>query len=159
MAGDFITLDITPMEEYSIPIDSMYDLLKVRLQAYPFIMQLRRHFGVEPNGTSLKVDWFPHDCGVYVEVICCYDDNDQIGKDYALTIADNPPDHWDDIAIKELAEIERFLEEEDIEFYFDLLWWIEEPIIPQLNELKSTRDNHLFRENKDNLFNEQRRNA
>lgn len=98
MARDWIDIGPTPPGEGCVPMDTHdYTALASR-ECRVYIDQLRRHLGPEPEGASLRVRWFPHDFGMYAEVVCYYDTDNGAALEYAMRCEDGGPEHWDDVA-------------------------------------------------------------
>lgn len=80
--------------------DDYYHRAKVECHAY--INQLRRMFGREPEGASLRVKVNPHDFGTYHSVVCRFDPNNKIAIEYAYRLESQGPEHWDDEGWREI---------------------------------------------------------
>ncbi len=59
-----------------------------------YIQAIRKVLGEEPVGARLAVKSFPHDFGMYHEVVCFYDDNFPESVDYALLCEAEAPTTW-----------------------------------------------------------------
>ena len=68
-----------------------------------FIQQLRKQFGIEPEGASLKVQSFPYDgsnfgdIDYYYEVVCEFDENIPESVEYAYHCESDAWNDWEDI--------------------------------------------------------------
>lgn len=99
---DYISIGSSPYGEDCAQVGSDYYSIKSRKECAALIGQLRRLFGEEKGTACLAVKSFPHDFGTYHEVICYFNDDDEIGKEYAFKIENELPEHWDEIAKKEI---------------------------------------------------------
>lgn len=67
----------------------------MRAQVSRFRELIRRVFGSEPPGASLKIKSNPHDLGTYLELVCEFDPDDEDAAAYALAVAAEQPEHWE----------------------------------------------------------------
>lgn len=65
-----------------------------RSECRAFIQAIRKTLGPEVGTAQLKVKGNPHDFGTYYEVVCYYDDNDEVGMDYAFKCESESPEYW-----------------------------------------------------------------
>lgn len=65
------------------------------MESNAFIGQLRRKFGMEPEGAVLAIKAFNHDMGTYHEVVVWYDENKPGSVAYAFKIENDVPEYWD----------------------------------------------------------------
>src|SRR6185437_3380139 len=75
-----------------------YDGKRARLECETFRDQLRRQFGDEPEGATLRVKSNPHDFGNYLEVACYYDDNYPESVEYAFKCEGEAWINWDEVS-------------------------------------------------------------
>ena len=96
MARDFLDIGPSPSGEpcSQVGSDNYHD--RARKECDTFLHQLRRQFGLEPGSARLAVKSFPHDFGSYLEVVCYYDDQDEVGVEYAYKLEAETPEFWDD---------------------------------------------------------------
>ena len=93
---DYITLGSAPCGEDCVQLgDENYRRL-IWQECGRYIAQLRKQFGPEPEGCELKVKAFRHDFGTYHEVVCYYDEENEIAENYAYEIEGNLPELWED---------------------------------------------------------------
>jgi len=102
MARDFVSIGCTPAGENCESLGPNYDPIKAKQECVAFMRQLRRVFGEEPQGARLRIKSNPHDFGSYLEVICEYDENNEVASDYAFE-CENLPESWDTQAKIELG--------------------------------------------------------
>jgi len=77
----------------------------MRRETRVFLGQLHRQFGTSPGTARLGVKSFPHDFGTYHEVVCSFDDTDEIGMDFAYRLENECPESWDEQAKVELNQL------------------------------------------------------
>lgn len=99
MARDFIYISSTPVDEDCAQVGSDNYMERARKECNVFRDQLRRQFGAEPEGASIKIKREDgHDAGSYLEVVCHYDDELPASVDYAFKLEGETPEKWDDVA-------------------------------------------------------------
>ena len=101
---DYISIGSSPSDESCAQVGSDDYDAQSRKECIAFQGQLRRHFDSEPKSARLSIKSFPHDFGTYREVVCYYDDDDDIGRDYAYKLESESPARWDKIAKEELGQ-------------------------------------------------------
>ena len=57
-----------------------------KIECYAYIEALRKVYGLEPEGAFLAIKRESHDCGDYFEVVCNYDESNDIATDYAYRL-------------------------------------------------------------------------
>lgn len=92
---DYITLGTAPVGEESAQLGDPDYRHKVRDEAERYTTLLRKMFGEEPEGAKLALKGFSHDFGTYHEVVCYYDDENEVAEEYALNIECNLPEYWE----------------------------------------------------------------
>ena len=93
---DFINIGSAPAEEQCVQVNKEGNYHKaMRAECVRFIEQLRRVFGPEPEGAQLGVKSFPHDFGLYLEVVCYFENNDEEARKWAFRLEDEMPARWD----------------------------------------------------------------
>ncbi len=103
MAKDSLDLSCVPYDEPCAQVGNPdYDENAIR-ECRAYIGQLRRQFGKEPDGATLKMKSNPHDFGAYLSVICVFDPNNPTHIEYAYGIDDKAPAKWDEQARAELG--------------------------------------------------------
>jgi len=65
-----------------------------------YVECIREHCGRERGGASLRIKSNPHDFGTYYDVVCYYDDDDDVGAAYAYHIESHAPELWDGTGAK-----------------------------------------------------------
>ena len=93
---DFITLGTAPVDVACAQIgtDDYYQTVKGECRR--FIRLLRQTFGDEPPGARFAIKSFDHDFGVYYEVVCLFDTEDEEAAHYAFRCEDELPAMWED---------------------------------------------------------------
>lgn len=99
---DFISIGSSPVSEECAQVGSDDYDVKSRLECKVFASQLRRQFGDEPGTANISIKSFSHDFGSYREVVCYYDEDDDIGRGYAYKLESEALEYWDELAKKEL---------------------------------------------------------
>jgi hypothetical protein len=103
MGWDEINIGSAPYSEDCVQVGSPEYYSKYKAEGMAFINQLKRVLGEPPAGAYFKLKGFPHDFGTYHEVVCRFDEDDEIARNYAFNAEGNTPDYWDDQARAELA--------------------------------------------------------
>ena len=99
---DFVNLASVPIEEDCISVEpSGVYVDSMKKECNVFKHQLMRMFPT----VSFRVKSFPHDFGVYSEVVACYDDINEEMMEEAWSVQDELPSHWDKAALAELREL------------------------------------------------------
>ena len=93
---DYVSLGSTPCGEDGVHLgDGDYHRL-IYPECRRYIAQLRKQFGNEPDGAELKVKAFSHDFGTYHEVVCYYEEENEVAVDYAYRIEGDIPELWEE---------------------------------------------------------------
>jgi len=92
---DYLELDTTPIDEPCAQVGSEDYSKNARLECKALAAQLIRVFGEPPAGTSYTVRSNPHDFGTYLELAIRFDDEDEVGSNYAYEVEGNLPQVWD----------------------------------------------------------------
>ena len=96
MARDYIDIGSAPAEEDCAQVgDEGYET-RARPECNRYIALLRKTFGPEPEGASLRVKSNSHDFGTYLSVVCNFDDTNQLAIDYAYKCEGEAPATWGD---------------------------------------------------------------
>ncbi len=110
---DYINIGSSPCDEDCAQVGSEDYYIQAMNECKKFRDQIREVCGPEPENSSakLRVKEFPHDFGTYYEVVCVYDDEDEIGMDYAFFVEGNSPENWNEKPnsrkwVKSLSKIE-----------------------------------------------------
>jgi hypothetical protein len=85
-----------PANESCEQLGPNYDPKRARLECQTYIAQLRRQFGPEPDGASLRIKSESHDFGTYLEVVCKFDSSDETATAYALQCEGEAATEWDE---------------------------------------------------------------
>lgn len=100
---DYLDIGPTPAGEDCEQLGPNYNPVKAKQECRAFINQLRRIFGNEEGSANFKIQSNPHDFGTYLSVICSFNDDDEIGAEYAYNVENNTPELWDEQALTELG--------------------------------------------------------
>jgi hypothetical protein len=92
---DFITLGTAPVDEPCAQLGQEDYYKKVRAECRRFITLLRQKFGDEPAGVRFAIKPFDHDFGVYYEVVCFFNTEDEHAAHYAYRCEDELPATWE----------------------------------------------------------------
>jgi len=92
---DYLTIGSVPCEEECVQVGAENYYEESRKECKRFIELLRKVFGFEPEGATLRVKAFPHDSGTYHEVVCYYDEAYPDSVDYAFELESNTPCTWE----------------------------------------------------------------
>ena len=113
---DYLTIGTTPTGEDCAQLGSPDYYEKTKIEARVFIKMIERLFPEEMNdsGLSIRLKGFTHDFGTYHEICLGYNvstEEDEDGEiiltsseQAALTIDNNLPESWDEIALRELEK-------------------------------------------------------
>ena len=91
---DFFTLGPTPSDESCVSVGEENYEERARKECQRFVRLLRRTFGPEPEGAWLSVESFPHDFGMYFEVVCHFDAEIKASVTYAIRCDERAPSTW-----------------------------------------------------------------
>lgn len=69
---------------------------RAREEARRYIELIRQKLGPEPPGARLTVKSCPHDFGMYLDVVCRFDTEDQEATEYANMCESDGPRSWND---------------------------------------------------------------
>jgi hypothetical protein len=93
---DYIEIGCVPADEDCEQVGMpTYDGRRARLECETFRDQLRRQFGDEPEGATLRVKSNPHDFGNYLEVACYFDTDSEEAVAYAFKCEGEAWTEWD----------------------------------------------------------------
>jgi hypothetical protein len=92
---NYIVLGPTPGDEHCACVGEEDYEPRARKECRRFIGLLRKKFGLEPEGARLTMKSFPHDFGLYYEVVVCFDEDFPDSVDYAFRCEDNLPATWE----------------------------------------------------------------
>ena len=95
---DYITLGSAPCEETCVQVSPNVAYLDaMRAECRRYLDCIRATCGPEVGSARLGIKTFPHDFGSYIEVVCHFDDTDDVGMAYAFACERNAPTTWGDI--------------------------------------------------------------
>jgi hypothetical protein len=92
---DFMTLGTAPVDEPCAHVGQPDDDGKVKSECRRFIMVLRQTFGDEPTGARFTIKSFNHDFGLYYEVVCLFDTDDEEAAPDAFRCEAELPATWE----------------------------------------------------------------
>ncbi len=91
---DYINIGPTPAGEECAQVgDSDYHKRAFK-ECNRFIKQLESEFGKPPREAELNIKSFHHDFGIYHEVVCYFDTEDEESQGYCYEIEANTPEYW-----------------------------------------------------------------
>lgn len=90
----FLCLGSSPPEENCAKVGQPEYAKQVRQECRRYIEIIRKFVGKEPVNCELKIKSFPHDFGTYYEVVCCFEETDEIAMTYAFKCENNGPLTW-----------------------------------------------------------------
>ena len=89
-------LGSSPTDEDCVQLGSPDYHTRARTECARFIEVIRKNLGPEPEGARLAVKSNPHDFGVYLSVVCHYDDENEEARKYAYRRESETPRTWND---------------------------------------------------------------
>jgi hypothetical protein len=96
----YIELGPVPPEEECQQVGTAdYDPAKALAECRRYAEMLRRRFPKAPEGIEFRVRSFPHDFGLYNEVVVCYDPGKPGNVEYALFCENFLPSDWTDDSV------------------------------------------------------------
>jgi len=100
---DSIQIGSTPCDEECAQVGEDGYSVKARAECQAFRNQLRRKFGPEPEGVSIRIKGNSHDFGTYYEVELSFDDSNEKACEYVYKVDKETPQFWDEQALTELG--------------------------------------------------------
>jgi hypothetical protein len=91
---DYIELGPTPADEECAQLGSENYEDKAREECKRHIERIKEVCGKEPKRAHLGIKSFEHDFGIYFEVVCYYDDDNEEATEYALKCEGEGPTTW-----------------------------------------------------------------
>jgi len=91
---DYVDLGSAPYEEPCANVGEPDYQKRARVECNRFVDFLRKTFGPEPPGATLRVKSNPHDFGSYLSVVCEFDDRNEAAAEYAYRCEDDTPATW-----------------------------------------------------------------
>ena len=95
---DYLNIGSTPCDEDCQQVPYTNPELAMR-ESVQYIEAIRKKLGKEPNGALLRVKGFPHDFGVYHEVVCFFDTNIPDSEEYAFRCENDAPATWAEVGM------------------------------------------------------------
>lgn len=92
---DYFTIGSAPCEEPCASVGEPDYYERARDECARFIELIRKVLGPEPPGARLATKEFPHDFGMYREVVCHFDDSYEEARHYASRCEGEAPATWD----------------------------------------------------------------
>ena len=93
---DYSSIGPTPGEEPCAQVGEVDYRATALNECRRFIRLLRKTFGPEPRGAALSIKSWPHDLGIYYEVVCSFDTDIQESVDYAYRCEAETPVTWEE---------------------------------------------------------------
>lgn len=92
---DEMSLGPSPSEEECAQVGTPDYLQKAKEECQRYINLIRKHLGNEPEGARLSITHNNHDFGIYLDVVCKYNDENEEAVNYAFKCEAEAPTHWD----------------------------------------------------------------
>ena len=92
---DYLVIGCAPTEEDCVCVGEPRYREKALDECARFILLLREKFGPEPEGAELAIKSFDHDFGVYFEVVCWFETDNEAAREYAHRCDDHAPATWE----------------------------------------------------------------
>jgi hypothetical protein len=84
---DYLYIGPAPWDAHCVSTGVTPDLRRLNLlECNAYILALRRRYGPEPEGASLRPRTEDHDSGLYAEVVCWYDVSSEAATRYAYEV-------------------------------------------------------------------------
>ncbi|MCG3197062.1 MAG: hypothetical protein GHCLOJNM_01546 [bacterium] len=92
------TLSSSPLFEDCVQVRTGTDYVDaMREECQRYVDLLGRRFPwAREVGLRFRVEWFPHDFGIYAQAVVWYDDADPLAEALAMWVEDHEPERWDD---------------------------------------------------------------
>lgn len=96
MVMECLEIGPTPCDEECVQVgaENYQELMTAECQR--FIQVIRKKLGNEPPGAKLFVKWNQHDFGMYAEVACKFDPENEAAMDYAFRCESEAPAKWEE---------------------------------------------------------------
>lgn len=91
---DYLNIGASPSGEKCVQVGDPDYYAKATAECKRFLTLIRKHLGEEVGTASLKIKQFQHESGPYMEVVCYFDDEDEIGMKYAFRCESESPEYW-----------------------------------------------------------------
>ncbi len=116
---DYVDIGSSPCDEECVQVEPTGAYVQaMREECRRYIDCIREHCGEEQGSAALRVKGNPHDFGTYYEVVCSYDDNDELGANYAYHVEEHAPARWDGTGAKQFtSELPALDENADIDWH------------------------------------------
>ena len=89
----YVTLSCSPCEEEGAQLGADYFMQDSKIESAAYIGQLQRLFpNAKDAGISFVVKNFEHDFGVYPEIVCEFDEANEVATSAAYDIENQIPD-------------------------------------------------------------------
>ena len=92
---DYYPIGATPSEEDCAQVGQPGYRQKALAECERYIALIRTALGPEPPGAELAIKSFPHDFGMYYEVVVWFERDDAEAIAYAVRCDDDAPRTWD----------------------------------------------------------------
>lgn len=92
---NYFCLGPTPSEEDCAQVGTPGYQRNAIAECTRFIQRIRDTLGLEPEGAELAVKSFDHDFGVYYEVVCWFETDNEAAIAYAQRCDSNAPATWE----------------------------------------------------------------
>ena len=96
---EYIAIGSSPAAEDCVQISDPNYNQKSRIELKAFIEAIRKKLGQEPIGAHLAIKANPHDFGTYHEIVCYYDNTNELATEYAFKCESESPEIWDEVGM------------------------------------------------------------
>ena len=93
---DYVSIASAPTNEDCTQVGSADYYTTAKEECKRFIELIRKVCGEEPETAKLAIRSNPHDFGTYFDVVCYFDNEDEVGEDYAYFVESNSPEFWNE---------------------------------------------------------------
>ena len=91
----YFCIGSSPYEEDCAQVGEPGYRRKAIAECYRFMQLIRDTIGQEPEGAELRIKAFEHDFGLYFEVVCRFDIENEAAREYACRCEDSAPATWE----------------------------------------------------------------
>ena len=92
---NYFCIGASPSEEECAQVGQPGYRQQALAECQRFMQLIRDTLGPEPEGAALAIKSFDHDFGVYYEVVCWFDIENQAAQAYALRCESDAPATWE----------------------------------------------------------------
>jgi hypothetical protein len=101
----YLTIGSSPSEEECAQVGQPGYAQKAKLECERFIALIRIYCGKEPAGNELRIISNEHPFGEYLEVVCHYEPDDDVARQYAMHVERYCPSTWEGMGSKKFVPV------------------------------------------------------